>query len=123
MTDDVLSDARVALANGRMDEALRLAWHATMPAVLSQDSDQLEASTSFAQEVAAVTTGKTREEARQQAAYWSACLEEPREIDGSMWSRLRWFRRTPPEERHPCPQCAELIMVNAKVCRFCGHAL
>jgi hypothetical protein len=24
------------------------------------------------------------------------------------------------EGRLPCPQCAELIMPNAKVCRFCG---
>lgn len=26
-------------------------------------------------------------------------------------------------ERVPCPMCSELIMANAKVCRFCGHWL
>lgn len=25
------------------------------------------------------------------------------------------------EERHPCPVCGEMILVDARVCRFCGE--
>ena len=28
--------------------------------------------------------------------------------------------RAEPDERRPCPECAELIMRQAKKCRFCG---
>ena len=27
------------------------------------------------------------------------------------------------KRRIPCPNCAELILPEAKVCRFCGHSL
>lgn len=123
MNEDVLRDARAALAAGRCDEALRLAWQVTMPAVLNSDADQLARSAAFAEEVASVTSGRTKEQARQQAAYWSACIEEPRSEQSSAWNVRSWFRRAPAEKRYPCPQCAELILVDAKVCRFCGLAL
>ena len=28
-----------------------------------------------------------------------------------------------PDYRIPCPQCAEMIMSDAKICRFCGREL
>lgn len=123
MTADPLQSAREALAAGRPEEALRLAWKATMPSVLNQDSAQLAASAAFADEVAAISTGSTRQEAREHAAYWTACIVEPRDQQTSAWNIKSWFTRPPKEVRMPCPQCAELIMVDAKVCRFCGHTL
>jgi len=123
MNDDVLLEAREAFARGRADEALREAWQMTMPAVLGQDAEQLARSAAFAEEVACATSGGTQKEARQYAAYWSACIEEPRDRQGTAWNIKSWFRRAPRERRYPCPQCAELILVDAKVCRFCGHGL
>lgn len=123
MTADPLQSAREALAAGRPEEALRVAWKATMPSVLNQDSEQLAASAAFAEEVADVSTGAARQQAREHAAYWTACIVEPRDQQTSAWNIRSWFTRAPKEERHPCPQCAEMIMVNAKVCRFCGHTL
>lgn len=123
MTDDVLAEARAALARGRVEDAIRMAWKATMPAVLSQDSEQLARSAAFAAEVANVATGSAKQEAREQAAYWTACIVEPRDQQPSAWNVRSWFTRAPKEERQPCPQCAEMIMVNAQVCRFCGSNL
>lgn len=123
MTTDALADARAALSVGRAEEAVRLAWKATMPAVLSQDAEQLAASAAFADELAEVTSGDVQREARQQAAYWTACIVEPRDQQTSAWNIKSWFTRAPKEERFPCPQCAEMIMVNAKVCRFCRVTL
>ncbi len=123
MSADPLAAARAALASGRADEALRLAWEATMPAVLGQDNEQLRASAAFAGELAEASAGGTREEARQNAAYWLACISDPRDAQPSAWSIRSWFTRAPKERRMPCPECAESIAATAKVCRFCGHRL
>ena len=118
---DPLAPARAALDAERPDEALRLAWQATMPAVLHQDDEALGRAVDFAEEVAARSTGAVRAEALQNAAYWAACVTSPRDGQGSAWSFRRWFSRAPKDERIPCPECAEMIMKDAKVCRFCGH--
>ncbi len=123
MDDDPLAPARGALASGQSREALRLAWAATMPAVLRQDDDSLRRSAEFAEELAGVSTGDIRDEARRNAAYWLACIEEPRDQQSTAWSFRKWFQRGPRDERMPCPECAESIAVGAKVCRFCGHRL
>lgn len=121
--EDPLVAARGALEAGRAEEALRLAWDATMPAVLGQDDDRLRAAAVFATELAEASEGGVREEARQNAAYWLACIAEPRDQQTSSWNVKSWFQRAPKQERVPCPECAELIVANAKVCRFCGHRM
>ena len=125
MTDqqDPLATARAALEAGRPDDALRLAWQATMPFVLSQDDARLSSASQFAEEVAARSDGATRGKALQNAAYWAACVTSPRAGQGSAWSFRRWFSRPPRQERIPCPECAESIVKDARVCRFCGHRL
>ena len=120
---DPLADARAFLAAGRLEEALHLAWNATMPAVLSQDASTLTAAAALAAEIADATTGALAKEARENAAYWTACIAMPRDSQPSSWSIRSWFRRAPKGERVPCPDCAELILTDAKVCRFCGYRL
>lgn len=125
MTDlqDPLVTAWAALDAGRPDEALRLAWQATMPAVLHQDDEALNRAALLAEEIAARSEGPVRQEALQNAAYWAACVTSPRDGQGSAWSFRRWFSRPPRQVRIPCPECAESIMKDARVCRFCGHRL
>lgn len=99
MTDrvDPLAGARAALDAGRADEALQRAWQATMPAVLRQDDESLSRAVQFAEVIAAETSGATRRQALENAAYWAACVDSPRADQGSAWSVKRWFERTPKE--------------------------
>lgn len=121
--DDPLAPARAALTSGRPDEALRLAFKATKSAVRQQDDDLLLRASEFAAEVAAQADGRIAKEATQYSVYWRACIDEPRDQQPTAWSFLSWFKRAPTQERTPCPECAELIVVGAKKCRFCGHRL
>lgn len=122
MTSDPLADARTALANGKHGQAVRLAWNDVRTAVLAQDVDTITAGRHLAEEIAAASDGRARTEAEQLAAYCTGCLLEPQEPVGSLWALGRltaWGRR----RRRPCPDCAELIAVDARVCRYCGHRL
>jgi len=94
-----------------------------MPAVLNQDANALRAAAAFASEVAEGSTGALAQEARGNAAYWTACITSPRDTQPSSWSVRSWFRRAPKDERVACPDCAEMILANARVCRFCGYRL
>lgn len=121
MTTDPLDDARTALARGRTSVAVRLAWNDVRSAVLAQDESTITAGMHLAEEIAAASDGRTRKQAEQLAAYCSACIREPQEPVGSTWALARlvtWGRR-----RRPCPDCAEQIPVDARVCRYCGYRL
>ena len=117
---DPLARARSALASGDPGEALRLTFKAAKPAVRQQDDEALRSASALAAEIADAASGRVAKEARQYSVYWQACIEQPREQQPHAWSFLSWFKR---EQRRPCPQCAESIVVGAKECRFCGHRL
>ena len=121
--DDALESARAALEAGDPSEALRRAFKVTKNAVRTQDDDMLRSAAALAATIAESTDGRVAKEARQYSLYWLACIEEPRDQQSNAWSFRSWFQRTPREKRRPCPQCAESIVVDAKVCRFCGHRL
>lgn len=121
--EDPLAAARAALAEGNPDDALRKAFKATKSAVRQQDDDLLLRASEFAAEVAEASTGRLAKEASQYSVYWRACIDEPRDQQPNAWSFLSWFKRGPAQERTPCPECAELIVVGAKTCRFCGYRL
>jgi len=115
-----LDDARAAAADGRPDAAIDLAWRAVRPAVLAQDDAFIREAMTFAETLAAETDGPARQEAEQLAAYCTACILQPRDTQPSPWSmkRLLAFRSS---ETKACPDCAEKIKVDARVCRFCGY--
>ena len=121
--DDPLADARRALEAGNPDAALRLAFKAAKPAVRHQDDETLRLAAAFATDVAERSQGRVQKEASQYSVYWRACIEEPRDQQPNAWSFRKWFQRGPRDARMPCPECAESIVVGAKVCRFCGHRL
>lgn len=118
--EDPLASARSAMAQGRTHDALRMLFKVAKPAVRQQDDELLRRAAELASELADASTGGVQKEARQYATYWLACIAEPRDQQPNTWSFLSWFRRTPREERQPCPQCAESIVVGATTCRFCG---
>lgn len=123
MDDDPLADARRALDSGNPEQALRLAFKVAKPAVRQQDDATLMLAAALATEVAARSQGRVHKEASQLSVYWLACIDEPRDQQPHAWSFLSMFKRQKREAREPCPECAESIVVGAKVCRFCGHRL
>jgi hypothetical protein len=73
----------------------------------------------LAEEVASTATGETRDEAETLASYCAACIIKPRDTNPSPWSMKRLFSWG--SGKKLCPDCAESIQADAKVCRFCGY--
>lgn len=87
--------------------------------VVSNDRDGLAAAALFAQDVANETSGTTKADARQLALYCSACLDSPQDSLLERWSLSNLFARRRKTKR--CPDCAESVDAEARVCRFCGY--
>jgi len=118
--DDDLTHSRVALANGDPNLSIRLAWSGAQKALRAQDSDALHRAMELASTIESASTGRVRKDAARLSAYCNACLTGAgNDVSaGSFLERMlgNWVRRT-----KKCPDCAEKIAVDARVCRFCGY--
>jgi hypothetical protein len=121
VADDRLQHARSLASAGRYDEALRVAWRDVLPAVTAHDYEQIQGGVRLADAIAEQTTGSTNADAVKLSRYCAACLDTPSE---SLLERLSFaslFSRRP--RRRRCPDCAEDIAAEARVCRHCGYRL
>lgn len=127
--DRLVARAREEHAAGRQSAALRSAWEAVQSAMLRQDEAPVREVEELARGIAAASEGSTRTEAERLTDYCAALLDgvgggvrAPSLLD-RLFGGLRKRDAAPPDLRRPCPECAESIKADAKVCRFCGHRL
>jgi hypothetical protein len=118
--------ARAEQVAGRPKAALGPAWDAVQAAMRAQDEGPVRDVQLLARDIAASSEGGVRADAEKLAAYCAALLEGVGggvRMPGLLERMLLAGRSRPGDDRRPCPECAESIKREAKVCRFCGHPM
>jgi len=115
-----LDDARAEWARGRGRRAINLAWGAVNRAMDHGDDEILRDAADLARDIASKEDGSVAREAQRLADYCEACLAgagNGTQSEGLLGLITGWRRK------RKCPDCAEPISREARVCPHCGFRL
>jgi len=113
--------SRELLAREKCRPALNEAWKAASVAVNTDDERGLAVVRRLAEEIEARASGRTQRQAAILGSYVEHCRDASASgaRQGSLFARLFGVGRAPGTKT--CPECAEQVRAQAKVCRFCGN--
>ena len=115
---DELQSAQDHLAAGHLRPSLRAAWRAADAALREGDSEVLHSVIGIAEQGMQSPEPRLARDAGRLLSYCQHTLEGAGGgvESHSVLARLSRIRRP----RRTCPDCAERIPVEARVCRYCG---
>lgn len=112
--------AQAEWARGNARKAVAAAWDAVNRAMDRGDDSVMRGAVELARTIADATSGSVAQEARRLADYGDSCLAgvgSGTQAE-SLLNMITGWRR-----RRSCPDCAESIARNARVCPHCGFRL
>lgn len=118
MATDPLTRARAHWSGGNAKAAIGSGWDAANDALIAGDRETVEAVAALAAYIATATGGKVSEDAAQLSSYCQLSLDGVGSGVQATSVLGRMFGRT---KRRKCPDCAEKISAEAKVCPHCRY--